>query len=498
MHIASALTYTMLVLLAAFVARGRARGAQGVTRALLAGGLMLAPQPTGPTQVLLGSPDHVGTGVPVLLLLLLLDWAAGSEARRRWYVPVAAGLLLAWSIVGDPLVEVVGAAPLFLACVIRAYRLTGQRWRASFAPVPVASPDPLAWLSRAWSVARAAAGYELALAAAAVVAVPAASAANRVLIALGGFRTAEAWYGLLTPRQMVHGLPLAARSVLALFGADPWGVHGGGNIAFALVHLIGVAVALAAFLLGAWRLARPGGRPGDLVADVIVIAIAANVAAFLVEVPKPNVYAAHEIGPVLALGAALAGRLLGGSIADGWRRARGVGGRGVGGRRAVPFAAGWRRALPPALAIVLAVYAGLLSYSASHQQAPPRNVALTTWLLQHHLHRGLAPYWEAASITLDSGGAISLLSVTPGKHGYLVPQKWQTDVRLADAPGGASFVITSPAENVHRKAVLDTFGSPAHTYYVGHYTVYVWQRNLLPRLARTAGGQPPGRGGLAG
>src|SRR5215469_9241985 len=72
-HICSALTYTLLVLLAAFVARGRARGPEGVVRALLAATVMLAPQPTGPTVVLLGSPDHVGTAVPLLLLLLLLD-----------------------------------------------------------------------------------------------------------------------------------------------------------------------------------------------------------------------------------------------------------------------------------------------------------------------------------------------------------------------------------------------------------------------------------------
>ncbi len=83
-HICSALTYTLLVLLAAFVARGRARGAEGMVRALLAAGIILAPQPTGPTLVLLGSPDHVGTGVPVLVLLLLLDWAAGRRGGPRW------------------------------------------------------------------------------------------------------------------------------------------------------------------------------------------------------------------------------------------------------------------------------------------------------------------------------------------------------------------------------------------------------------------------------
>src|SRR3984957_10582693 len=119
-HICSAVTYTLLVLLAAFVARGRARGAEGLVRAVIAAGVILAPQPTGPTLVLLGNPDHVGTGVPVLVLLLLLDWAQGPPSRRRWWVPVAAGALLAWSIIGDPLIEVVGSLPLFLAGALRA------------------------------------------------------------------------------------------------------------------------------------------------------------------------------------------------------------------------------------------------------------------------------------------------------------------------------------------------------------------------------------------
>ena len=129
-HICSALTYTLLVLLAAFVARGRARGAEGVVRALLAATVMLAPQPTGPTPVLLGSPDHVGTALPVLLLLLLLDRAPDPRARARWYVPVcgaicvATAALLALTIVGDPLAEVVGVVPLVLACLLRAVRIS--------------------------------------------------------------------------------------------------------------------------------------------------------------------------------------------------------------------------------------------------------------------------------------------------------------------------------------------------------------------------------------
>ena len=62
------MTYTLLVLLAALLARGRARGRAGLARALLAGGIMLAPQ-LGATSVLLLSPDHTGTAVPLLVNL---------------------------------------------------------------------------------------------------------------------------------------------------------------------------------------------------------------------------------------------------------------------------------------------------------------------------------------------------------------------------------------------------------------------------------------------
>ena len=346
-HICSAVTYTLLVLLAAFVARGRARGAEGVIRALLAAGIMLAPQPTGPTQVLLGSPDHVGTAVPLLVLLLFLEWAPA-----RWYGPAVAGILLAAGQVGDPLVEVIGVLPLFLGCLIRAGRIL---WHHR-AEAPTASSGRSRVVGWAWRTA----WYELSLAAAAALAVPVAAAAYRLIEHLGGYRTAKAYYGLQSVHEIVHGMPLALRSVLALYGADYQSVTGAGNVAFALVHLIGVAVVVAAVALAAWRLIVPGARlvrwqfnggghagdagpggTGDLIADVLVIAVAANFAAFLIDVPMENIYSAHEIGPVLSLGAALAGRVVG-SLA---RRPPGARRPGAGRRRgapdgaALPFAA---------------------------------------------------------------------------------------------------------------------------------------------------------------
>ena len=78
-HIAGALGYTLAVLLAALLARGSARGRAGIIRALLAAGIMLAPSIIGGTEVFLENPDHAGTAVPILALLLLLD-----RAPERW------------------------------------------------------------------------------------------------------------------------------------------------------------------------------------------------------------------------------------------------------------------------------------------------------------------------------------------------------------------------------------------------------------------------------
>ena len=59
----------------------------------IAAGIMLAPQLGGGVYVLMLDPDHTGTSVPVLLVWLLLD-----RAPRRWYVPPAVTVLLAWAL----------------------------------------------------------------------------------------------------------------------------------------------------------------------------------------------------------------------------------------------------------------------------------------------------------------------------------------------------------------------------------------------------------------
>jgi hypothetical protein len=121
-HISGALTYLLIVLLGAMLARGRAKGRDGIIRALLAGGIMLAPSLVGGTNVLLQNPNHVGTAVPILVLLLILDRAA-----ERWYVPAAVCVLLAWTQVADQLTLVAATAPVAAVALVRLFVLALRR-----------------------------------------------------------------------------------------------------------------------------------------------------------------------------------------------------------------------------------------------------------------------------------------------------------------------------------------------------------------------------------
>src|SRR5207245_10211751 len=95
-HVAAAVTYTLLVLLAGLLAKGRATGPEGVIRALMASGILLAPQLVRGTALLIQQPDHIGTQVPLLVILIVLD-----RGPRRWYIPAAIAVMLTWVIIAD-------------------------------------------------------------------------------------------------------------------------------------------------------------------------------------------------------------------------------------------------------------------------------------------------------------------------------------------------------------------------------------------------------------
>src|SRR5215469_9007944 len=73
--IAGAMSYTLLVLGAALLAKGQAAGREGVVRMLIAGGIMLAPSLGIGSHTLLSNSDHTGTQVPLVVIWLILDRA---------------------------------------------------------------------------------------------------------------------------------------------------------------------------------------------------------------------------------------------------------------------------------------------------------------------------------------------------------------------------------------------------------------------------------------
>src|SRR5579859_1310217 len=106
-HIASAFTYTLVVLGAALLAKGRTTGREGLVRVLVAAGIMLTPTIGATTATLLNDPDHTGTQVPLLIIWLILD-----RARPRARTAVIVAVLLTWGQIADPLVSYEGALPL--------------------------------------------------------------------------------------------------------------------------------------------------------------------------------------------------------------------------------------------------------------------------------------------------------------------------------------------------------------------------------------------------
>jgi hypothetical protein len=421
-HVCSALTYTLLVLLAALLAKGHARGREGVVRALLTTGMMLSPGTYLGRDAVLGAPNHTGTGVSVLLILLLIDRAEEPDGwKRRWPVPVAALLLLTWVQIADPLATYAAALPLALVGGGRA--ITALRRRRS---------RPGAWR------------YDLALTAAAAGSVPLARACLAGVGSLGGFSVSPVPGTLFGSLAAVPTHALAVgESILVLFGADFFGRPSQAGTVPAVLHLAVVAVAALALLAGLRQFFRL-----DRIGQVLVAGTIIMLAAGVFGTHLPTVDFAHEIAIVLPFGAVLAGRLLAGPLIRG--------------------------RLQPVLAVGLAVYLGTLCYSAAAAApAPPQNQAAADWLVAHHLRYGLAWYWQADSITLDSGGQVTVAPLWPGT---VAAYHWEAKASWFDARSHyANFVVTEDPSG----AAWRSLGRPAQTYHYEQYTIMVWHENLL-------------------
>jgi hypothetical protein len=182
----------------------------------------------------------------------------------------------------DSIVLLTGIAPIAVAAGARAARALAKR----------AEPN--------W--------HELSLAAAAILAAVLGAIAPLLIRAAGGYTVAP------VPRQIVGigRLPGAARvtfhAALNIFGANVFGAHSPAELAFAVLHLAGAALAAGAACLAVLRFFRAR----ELHIPAFAVAIGVTLAAFLLT--AQSLAATREIAAVLPLGAVLAGRLLAGPV----------------------------------------------------------------------------------------------------------------------------------------------------------------------------------------
>jgi len=438
-HIAAAMTYTLVVVLAVLLARGGFTSRAAAIRLLIAAGIILAPQLGPGVTALILTIGHIGTAVPVLLIFLLLD-----RAPQRWWVPVLAGLGLAWVLVADELVLIVAIVPLAVVCALRVLE-AAVRERS---------------LSRAFATRR----YELSLIGAAAAAAGLAWVAERVLRALGGYIlnpirfTFASHYSWAT----LHVLWAVPR----IYGADYRGLAGGPYYT-ALLHMVSLALVGLALLLVAWRFFAGAA----LVDQVLAVAIVLNIVLFVTT--GAGSQGPHEIAVVAPFGAALAARMLAGSQAS-RTRAQSVLARRT---RAVAYGAG--------LAVLLGYLAGL-GHEVIRPAAPPDGSQVASWLEAHHLRYGLGGYWQSSIVTVDTGGQVKVRAVvknTMGPYLWLAKPSWYDS-----AAQQANFVVLDSTRSYlysePRAVIAKYFGRPAHEYNVGPFTVMVWDRNLLSSIPR--------------
>jgi len=431
-HVAAALTYTLLVLVAAALAKGRAAGREAAVRMLLATGIMVAPQLGTAAGILLLSPDHVGSNVPVLLIWLLLD-----RAPRRCWVPVAVGALMTWALIGDGIVLYTGFLPVTVVCAIRIYRALVVRREPGTEH-----------------------RFELGLILAALVA---AELSTRLLVLIhsaGGFLVWPVSPQLAVSQEMPRHLAYTAHGLFVLFGAGFFGHRVGFPAILLMLHLAGLALAGWAVCAGVRRF-----RSAGLVNQVLVAGVLIGLTVYVLGRRVSDINSTREFAEVLPFSAVLAGRLLAPRLL--------------------------RAGMVPALAVVLAGYLVSLGQAAAAAPVPPMNQQLATWLAGHHLRYGMSTYWQASIVSLTTGEHVMVVPVATATKtaGSLVRRdEWESteswyDPRLHYANFIVQLVKPSrlPAF-LPLASVENTFGRPARVYLAGPYRILVWHKNLLPEL----------------
>jgi hypothetical protein len=418
-HVASALTYLIVVVGAVALAVTDSRGPARAARSAVVVAVLAAPLLTGSgVPLLLEEPDHIGTSAFLLASFLLIDRAPG----RRFTAPLLCVILCAGQL-SDLTVRYVAVPAVLAVCGYRA--LAARRLRSA----------------------------DAALVAAAAVSVPLESLVRTAMLHMGAFAMAEPRARLSPMRLWPHNAALTWLDLRTLFGAvaTPDTKLGIMGAAFGLACLLAAAFGLGR-VVWTWRAAS---RAEQLLCAAIIF----NIGLYLASVmPSLRFLGSHEVAAVLPCGAVLAARAC------------------------VPARI---TAVPRAfLAVTATALAALLPLAAAATRPPlqPPTAPLVAWLEAHGLTYGVAGYFDASIVTMQSGNMVRIRSVNMGTN-KVQAATYETNALWYDASRYDARFVVADRSGSHTVAAFERdFGRPAATYQVDSWFVLIYRTNLLRQV----------------
>ena len=426
-HVGSALTYLIVAACAVAVACTSSRGAAMAAR-------------SGAVIAILAAPLVMRQGVAVLVeepdhigtaaFLLAAFLLIDRAPGRRVTVPLV-GVILWIGQVGDTTVRYV-AVPAIL--IVTAYRiLAARKFRSS----------------------------DTAIAMAAAASVPLSMLTTAVMKHFGAYATVPPPSSISPIRQWPQHVVVTLHALLTLFGVQAPAratALSAAAAVFGLACLMAVAFGFVKVLLQ-WRSARWAEQ-------LLCVTIVINLVIYVVSA-LPNLHNSREIGAVLPCGAVLAARALVPSRIGSAPRARAV--------------------------VAITALCALLPLAAAAVRPPavPPSVPLAAWLKAHGLRYGIAGYWDASPVTLESRDQVQVRAVT-GKAGAYHAYNWETNLGWYNrSQHDATFVIADPphawpTENYTAAEFERYFGRPVAIHRVAGHKILIYRANLLDRVGPPA------------
>lgn len=389
-------------------------------------------------QIVLVGVNHVGTTLFMVLSLLALDKAEKSS-QRTLYLTLF-GFLLTLTVIGDSLAAVVLTTPLLLVSLARV-------WKDR----------------RVWSV-------EQQILIPILAAYPLARGSVALMGAIGGFHVVDPSMKLTYLELLPQNVLVTVRSLLSLFRANFFGSEVGVASLGFFLGLIGLGFALYSFRAGLllWYRREIGV---DRVTEVLTAGMLLNLAAYLLDYEVVDywntMYSPPEryLVPFFVFSAILAGRL---------------------GVAQVPNLCRFRLGL----GVLTLAYTALFVQQCLTTPIEMPEARLTTWLERRGLTDGYGNFWSSNIVTALSAGRVRVRAIAASGGGGLGPMNWFSKREWYEkAP--AHFLVFAPShyagktfywKGVDEAAARRAFGPPNETDQVGHYTVFIWNKNIMPGL----------------